>query len=68
MAIVGDKKNLGPGFAIGHSFFTPADTAGVYDEDWYKAVVTTEIGPLLSEYWFDAPEKADKLLAGLLAP
>jgi 5-methylcytosine-specific restriction protein B len=65
--IVGDKKNLGPGFAIGHSFFTPADATGVYDESWYRAVVTTEIGPLLNEYWFDEPKKAEKLIAELLA-
>lgn len=67
--IAGDTKNLGPGFAVGHSFFTPPKGAtGVYDDAWYEAVVRLEVGPLLHEYWFDAPRKADKLIAELLSP
>jgi 5-methylcytosine-specific restriction protein B len=37
---------------------------------WFRAKVETEIGPLLDEYWYDAPETARaaraKLLAGLV--
>jgi 5-methylcytosine-specific restriction enzyme B len=37
---------------------------------WFRAKVETEIGPLLDEYWYDAPETAKsakaKLLAGLV--
>jgi 5-methylcytosine-specific restriction protein B len=54
--------------AIGHSFFTPADDSATYDDQWYRAVVETEVGPLLCEYWFDAPKQAEKLIAELLLP
>ncbi|WP_299478105.1 DUF3578 domain-containing protein [uncultured Roseibium sp.] len=58
-AIESDRTNLGPGFRIGHSFFTP--TEDVDDpEAWYRRIVETEIYPLLEEYWFDAPETADQ--------
>ncbi len=58
-AIEADRTNLGPGFRIGHSFFTPT---GAVDnpETWYRRIVETEIYPLLEEYWFDAPETADQ--------
>ena len=65
--IVGDTINLGPGFAIGHSFFCAAPSGGERDIDWYHRVVRTELVPLLQEYWFDAPEKADSWKARLLA-
>lgn len=58
-AIEADRTNLGPGFRIGHSFFTSTKTIDD-PERWYRRVVTTEIYPLLEEYWFDAPEKADQ--------
>ena len=58
-AIESDRTNLGPGFRIGHSFFTPSvELDDAYS--WYKLVVETEIYPLLEEYWFDAPEQADQ--------
>lgn len=64
-AIRSDRTNLGPGFQIGHSFFTP--TKQVTDpEDWYRRVVETEIYPLLGEYWFDSPETADQWRGRLL--
>jgi hypothetical protein len=37
-------------------------------EGWYKRVIRTEIAPLLREYWFDAPTKADGWKDQLLAP
>ncbi|MEL7801675.1 MrcB family domain-containing protein [Sulfitobacter pontiacus] len=58
-AIEADRINLGPGFRIGHSFFTPSELLNDA-ETWYKRVVETEIYPLLEEYWFDAPENADQ--------
>lgn len=65
-AIGEDTANLGPGFQIGHSFFTPSED-GPVGTQWYEAVVKTEIRPLLEEYWFDDPAKAtdwcDRLLA-----
>lgn len=64
--IAADKNNLGPGFRIGHSFFVPR--APVHQpEVWYDRVVRTEIHPLLLEYWFDEPEKADQWREKLLA-
>jgi 5-methylcytosine-specific restriction protein B len=52
-----DDKNLGPGFEIGHSFFCPLE-APKDPIEWYNRVIDLEIRPLLNEYWFDDPEKA----------
>lgn len=66
--IIGDVANLGPGFAIGHSFFCAEPVAEETDAAWYARIVRTEIAPLLREYWFDAPSKADSWKDQLLAP
>jgi hypothetical protein len=58
--IAADKTNLGPGFCIGHSFFCSASADEVFDDKWYQRVVSTEILPLLEEYWFDNPARADE--------
>jgi hypothetical protein len=65
--ISGDTINLGPGFAIGHSFFCAARCGGESDTDWYRRVVRTELVPLLQEYWFDAPDRAESWKARLMA-
>jgi hypothetical protein len=41
-------------------YFCPKgdDFAGL-NEAWYRGVVQTEIAPLLKEYWFDNPQRAD---------
>jgi 5-methylcytosine-specific restriction enzyme B len=67
-ATITAAPSLGPQFRIGHSFLTPDET--VADPvAWYRAMVETEIGPLLDEHWYDAPDTAraerDKLLSGL---
>ena len=62
-----DRKNLGSGFEIGHSFFCPREEDELLDESWYEAIVRQEIKPLLGEYWFDRPEHVRKLIRGLLA-
>ena len=62
-----DRKNLGPGFEIGHSFFCPRDEDEQLDESWYRTVVRREIEPLLREYWFDRPEYVDERVRDLLA-
>jgi hypothetical protein len=50
-----DETNLGKGYRIGHSFFTP--TAPVPDfHKWYQSIVRYEIMPLLEEYWIDDPK------------
>jgi 5-methylcytosine-specific restriction protein B len=62
---VSADRSLGPQFQIGHSYLTPAET--VRDaKTWFADVVRTEIGPLLHEYWFDAPERAAKATLKLL--
>lgn len=61
--IIGDVANLGPGFAIGHSFFC----SGPSDGEWYARIVRTELAPLLREYWFDAPSRAEQWTQQLLA-
>lgn len=60
-----DTANLGPGFQIGHSFFTPTETVAS-SEHWFETVVETEIRPLLEEYWFDDPAKAEQWRERLL--
>ncbi len=66
--IVEDVTNLGPGFAIGHSYFCSDLMAGETDRAWYGRIIRTEIVPLLREYWFDAPQKAEAWSSQLLAP
>ena len=60
---------FGRQFEIGHSYVTP--TARLEPDatrEWFRQVAETEIGPLLDEYWFDAPKSArdavEKLLQG----
>lgn len=65
--ICGDEKNLGEGFVIGHSFFCSGTQRPDWEE-WYAAVIHHEIAPLLREYWFDAPDKAEEATQRLLAP
>jgi 5-methylcytosine-specific restriction protein B len=60
---------LGKAFRIGHSYVTPSQSLeGRSSRDWFAEVVATELRPLLQEYWFDAPEvaerEADRLLEG----
>jgi MoxR-like ATPase len=50
-----DEMNLGKGYRIGHSFFTP--TSPVTDfQKWFQSIVRYEIMPLLDEYWIDDPK------------
>ena len=61
---------LGKQFQIGHSYVTPSYRLEAGDtKKWFRDVVETEIGPLLEEYWFDAPNEArkacDRLMQGL---
>ena len=62
-----DRKNLGPGFEIGHSFFCPGDDDDSLDDGWYRAIIRREIEPLLREYWFDRPAEAEQQVNALLA-
>lgn len=64
--IAADEKHLGPGFAIGHSFFCPQGTEETLDGQWYIDVIASEVAPLLHEYWFDDSEKAEEWVRQLL--
>ncbi|MFL9880583.1 AAA family ATPase [Herbaspirillum rhizosphaerae] len=62
---VAEDRTLGPQFQVGHSYITPHEL--VTDaQAWFADVVQSEIGPLLHEYWFDAPERADEAIRRLL--
>jgi 5-methylcytosine-specific restriction protein B len=65
---ISEDPLLGENYQIGHSFFLPRgdDFAGL-DRQWYEGVVRTEIVPLLREYWFDNPKKAEEAEKRLLA-
>jgi hypothetical protein len=65
--IAEDTNNLGPGFCVGHSFFSPTSDDRLLDEGWYRSIVREEIAPLLREYWFDDAKTASSWVARLLA-
>jgi 5-methylcytosine-specific restriction protein B len=59
---------LGENYQIGHSFFSPnGDHFAGLDRNWFYSIVRTEILPLLKEYWFDNPSKAEEAERKLLA-
>ena len=63
-----DDPLLGENYQIGHSFFCPkGDNFAGLDKNWFYGVVRTEIVPLLKEYWFDNPAKAEEAERRLLA-
>ncbi|MDV6341097.1 AAA family ATPase [Nitrosomonas sp. Is24] len=58
---------LGKQFRIGHSYVTPVHRLEAGEtKNWFRQVVETEISPLLDEYWFDAPEEAQKACTHLI--
>lgn len=63
--LIAKEQDLGPGFTIGHSYF--CNIAESPDEDWFKSIVTFEIAPLLSEYWFDNLSKVETEKTKLLS-
>ena len=56
---------LGPAYCIGHSFFTPTSAISDY-EIWLQRVVSSELEPTLSEYWFDNSDKVSKHIGDFL--
>src|SRR5688572_15729958 len=66
-AQISADPRLGRQFKVGHSYVTPPDRQKEGDtKRWFREVVDTEIGPLLEEYWFDAPAEAQKAVARLV--
>jgi 5-methylcytosine-specific restriction protein B len=54
-----DDPSLGSGFRIGHSYFCNKQKGATTDA-WLHKIARYEIRPMLAEYWFDEPEKAQK--------
>jgi 5-methylcytosine-specific restriction protein B len=64
---IATDSRLGKAFQIGHSYVTPTPSLeGKSSRDWFAEVVASELTPLLQEYWFDAPDEAEKAAAALL--
>jgi 5-methylcytosine-specific restriction protein B len=62
--VIAGDDSLGRGFCIGHSYFCLPDPVTDADVD---SIVEYELAPLLEEYWFDAPRKADEQVRKLRA-
>jgi 5-methylcytosine-specific restriction protein B len=52
---IAEDQNFGAGFMIGHSYF--CGTGVALTEKVYMDAIRHEILPLLTEYWFDDPER-----------
>lgn len=64
---IASDSRLGKAFQIGHSYVTPTQSLeGRSSRDWFTEVVASELKPLLEEYWFDAPEEAERQANALL--
>jgi 5-methylcytosine-specific restriction protein B len=51
--IAKDVANLGAGFCVGHSYFCTGISEVGATPEWYQDVISSEILPLLREYWYD---------------
>ena len=58
---IGESRDLGDGFQVGHSYFcsTNGYSSGEWDQ-WLQDIFDTEILPLLQEYWVDDSEELQK--------
>ena len=65
---ISTSASLGPQFRIGHSYVTPDADEVIQDGvAWFRRIIDTEVGPLLEEYWYDAPDKSRDAKERLLA-
>jgi 5-methylcytosine-specific restriction protein B len=65
--IIEHDKTLGPQYRIGHSYFTPSGNETIREpRSWYNKIIQHDIGPLLTEYWFDDSDKVKKAIESLL--
>jgi 5-methylcytosine-specific restriction protein B len=53
--VIAADPALGRGFRIGHSYFCESEG----DDNPARSIIRFEIAPLLEEYWFDDPVKAE---------
>jgi 5-methylcytosine-specific restriction protein B len=60
-------SRLGAQYCVGHSYVTPHEALQPGGSaTWFRAVVESEIAPLLEEYYFDAPDRGADLAKTLL--
>ncbi|GAA3984388.1 AAA family ATPase [Hymenobacter antarcticus] len=64
---IADDPELGPDFAIGHSYFCQPPTQPQQAAAWLQLILEQEIGPLLADYWREQPATAAAQLRKLLA-
>jgi len=64
---IADDPELGPDFAIGHSYFCQPPPEPEQAAAWLWLVLEQEIGPLLADYWREQPATAAAQLRKLLA-
>jgi 5-methylcytosine-specific restriction protein B len=66
---IADDPDLGPDFALGHSYFCAPPAAPAEAAAWLRLIFEQEIGPLLADYWREQPATATahqrRLLQGL---
>jgi 5-methylcytosine-specific restriction protein B len=66
---IADDPELGPDFAVGHSYFCTPPANPKEAATWLRLIFEQEIGPLLADYWHEQPATAAahlrKLLQGL---
>ena len=63
---IADDPELGPDFAVGHSYFCAPPANPKEAAEWLRLVFEQEIGPLLAEYWREQPATAAAHLRKLL--
>lgn len=61
-----ETRNLGSGFAVGHSYFCPNNNLISNAAEWYEDVINAEIAPLIREYWFEDESVANEIIDTLL--
>ena len=67
--VITDDAELGPDFAVGHSYFCAPPPTPPEAANWLRLIFEQEIGPLLADYWREQPATAAaqqrRLLEGL---
>ncbi|MFC6221960.1 AAA family ATPase [Hymenobacter artigasi] len=63
---IADDPELGPDFAIGHSYFCQPPARPEQAAAWLRLIFEQEIGPLLTDYWREQPATAATQLRKLL--
>ena len=64
---IADDPELGPDFAVGHSYFCQPPAPAQPPAAWLRLILEQEIGPLLADYWREQPATAAAQLRRLLA-